>query len=204
MINLLPPDIRTSLLYARKNTKLRRWAVGLFILLILMVITLAGGILFLKQTSRSLAKQIENSKTQLQHQDQEKIKKEVEDLSSTLKLVVQVLSREVLFSSLLKQVGSVMPRGSVLTTLSINQVSGGLDLQAKASDYQTATQVQVNLQDPKSLIFEKVDIVNVQCQTSGAVLPDSVAAKYPCTIQMRALFNKTNPFLFINSGEKPR
>lgn len=168
-----------------------------------MVVTLVGGLLFLKQTSSSLAKQIESSKTQLQVQDQEKTKKEVEDLTSTLKLVVQVLSREVLFSNLLKQVGSVMPRGSVLTTLSINQVSGGLDLQAKASDYQTATQVQVNLQDPKSLLFEKVDIVNVQCQTPGTVVGDSVAARYPCTIQLRALFSKTNPFLFINSSKKP-
>lgn len=203
MINLLPPDVRTSLMYARRNTKLRRWAFGLATLLVLMVVTLVGGLLFLKQTSKSLAKQIESSKTQLQVQDQEKIKKEVEDLSSTLKLVVQVLSREVLFSSLLKQVGSVMPRGSVLTALSINQVSGGLDLQAKAIDYQTATQVQVNLQDPKSLLFEKVDIVNVQCQTPGTAVGDTVAARYPCTIQLRALFSKTNPFLFLNTSKKP-
>ena len=109
---------------------------------------------------------------------------------------MQVLSKEVLFSKLLTQVGSVMPGGSVLTALSINQLSGGLDLQAKATDYQTATQVQVNLQDPKSLLFEKVDIVNVQCQST--VTADPLVAKYPCTVQMRALFSKTNPFLFIS------
>lgn len=197
MINLLPPDVRTGLAFARKNTKLRNSALAMASILVSVVIVFAGGILFLKQTSNNLAKQVESSKSQLAIQDQATIKKDVEDLSSTLKLVVQVLSKEVLFSSLLKQVGSVMPRGSILTALSINEVSGGLDLQAKASDYQTATQVQVNLQDPKSLLFEKVDIITVQCQSSGTI-QDPTAARYPCTVQMRALFNKTNPFLFIN------
>lgn len=202
MINLIPPELRTSLKYARKNTMLRRWALSMALLLAVMVMTLFGGLIYLKQTSRTLAKQVEANKTQLQIQSQEKIQKNVEDLSSTLKLVVQVLSREVLFSKLLKQVGSVMPSGSILTSLSINQLSGGLDLQAKAVDYQTATQVQLNLQDTKSLLFEKVDIVNVQCQTTAST--DPVANKYPCTIQLRALFNKTNPFLFISStGSKP-
>lgn len=202
MINLIPPELRTSLKYARKNTMLRRWAISLMMILVLMTITIISGLVYLRQTSSSLAKQIEASKSGLQIQNQESVQKNVEDLSSTLKLVVQVLSREVLFSKLLKQVGSVMPKGSILTTLSINQLSGGLDLQAKASDYQTATQVQLNLQDPKSLLFEKVDIVNIQCQTSVSV--DPIASKYPCTIQLRALFNKTNPFLFIgNTGSTP-
>lgn len=201
MINLLPPDIREASVFARRNTKLRRLALTLTSLLAVIAITFFGGLLFLKQTSNSLAKQVESTKQQLSIQDQEAVKKEVDDLSSTLKLVVQVLSKEVLFSKLLKQVGSVMPRGSVLTALSINQTSGGLDLQAKATDYQTATQVQVNLQDPNSLLFEKVDIVNVQCQASGSAT-DATAARYPCTVQMRALFSKTNPFLFIG-GNKP-
>lgn len=201
MINLMPPETRANMAYARRNTKLRRLAIGMTGLLVAILITFLGGLVFLKQTSSSLAKQLDTGKSQLALQDQEKVKKQVEDLSSTLKLVVQVLSKEVLFSQLLKQVGSVMPRGSVLTALSINETSGGIDLQAKATDYQTATQVQVNLQDPKNLLFEKVDIVNVQCQTSTASL-DAVSVKYPCTVQMRALFSQTNSFLFIGGTKR--
>ena len=203
MINLLPPDTRTVLMYARKNTKLRNLAIGMTIMLVTIILTLVGGLLFLKQTSKSALKQVESSKSQLELQDQATVKKDIEDLSGTLKLVVQVLSKEVLFSSLLKQVGSVMPRGSILTALSINELSGGIDLQAKATDYQTATQVQVNLKDPKSLLFDNVDIVSVQCQATSTS-QDPTATKYPCTVQMRALFTKTNPFLFINAnGAKP-
>ena len=201
MINLLPPDVQKAISYARRNTKLRRLLIGQVVLLVVVVVTYLGGLVILKQTSNSLQKQVTSTRDQLSSQDQEAIKKEVEELSSTMKLVVQVLSKEVLFSKLLKQVGSVMPTGSVLTALSINQTSGALDLQAKASDYETATQVQVNLQDPKSLLFEKVDIVNIQCQSAATA--DPVAARYPCTVQMRALFSKTNPFLFIGGNKSP-
>ena len=201
MINLMPPEVRSSIGYARQNTRLRRSAIGLSVLLVSILIAFLVGFLFLKQTSNSLAKQLDTGKSQLALQDEEKVKKQVEDLTSTLKLSVQVLSKEVLFSKLLKQVGSVMPRGSILTSLSINETSGGIDLQAKATDYQTATQVQVNLQDPKNLLFEKVDIVNVQCQ-SGSAAADSTANRYPCTVQMRALFNKTNSFLFIGGTKQ--
>lgn len=201
MINLLPPEIRSSLVYARKNTLLRRTSLSLGAVLIVITLTYLGGLIVLRQTSNKVSKQVESNRTQLEIQDQAKIKKDVENLSGTLKLVVDVLSKEVLFSSLLKQIGSVMPRGSVLTTLSINELSGGLELQAKTTDYQTATQVQVNLQDPKSILFEKVDIISVQCTTSAG--QNSAASQYPCTVQMRALFSKTNPFLFIsNTGAK--
>src|ERR1700694_390912 len=129
MINLLPPDLQTTLGYARLDTKLRRLASGLTVLLVAIVVTFIGGLLYLKQTSKSLNKQLDAGRSQLAVQDQAKIKQQVDDLSGTLKLVEQVLSKEVLFSKLLKQIGSVMPAGSVLTALSINQISGGLDLQ---------------------------------------------------------------------------
>jgi hypothetical protein len=86
----------------------------------------------------------------------------------------------------------------VLTGLSINKVQGGLDLQAAATDSQTATQVQVNLQDPKNQIFEKADIVNIQCATDASTAGDPLKSQYPCTVQLRTLFAKNNTFSFIS------
>ena len=74
---------------------------------------------------------------------------------------------------------------------------GGIDLNAVTKDYQTATQVQLNLQDPKNKIFDKADILNITCSSSNPADPS-----YPCTISLKALFAKNNPFLFINSGAK--
>lgn len=90
-----------------------------------------------------------------------------------------------------------MPSGTALTSLSISKVQGGLDLNAKAKDYQSGTQVQVNLSDPKNKIFSKADIVSISCNNGSA------DASYPCTVTIRALFSKDNTFLFTkNSGSK--
>src|SRR3989304_3430954 len=89
----------------------------------------------------------------------EETQKSVQEISDNLKLVVQVLSREILFSKLIKQIGTAIPPSAVLTDLKIAKTSGGIDLTAVAIDYSTATQVQVNLQDPDNKIFDKADLI---------------------------------------------
>ena len=200
MINLLPPDIKENLVYARRNTRLRHWAMGIFFSILGVVTIVSAGYLYLQSSIRSYTIQVEQGSEQLKAQKLEEVQGQVQDLTDSLKLVVQVLQREVLFSKLLSQIGSVLPSGSVLTNLSINKLSGGLDLQAAARDYQTATQVQVNLQDPKNKIFEKADIVNIQCLTDDAAR--TAGSQYPCTVQLRALFSQNNPFLFIQPASK--
>jgi Tfp pilus assembly protein PilN len=198
MINLLPPQVRESIAYANKNTKLRVSAVSLLLLAVAVFIMFLGGTIYLKQSSNSTAKQAASTRGQLELRDQASIKKQVAELSDTFKLVDKVLSDQVLFSKLLQKIGSVIPDGSILTALSINELEGGLNLQAKAKSYDSATQVQVNLADEDNGLFEQVDIVNIQCETDAA--SDETQSTYPCTIQLRALFGNTNPFLFINDG----
>jgi len=132
----------------------------------------------------------------LNKQKYSQTKKQVSDISGSFKLVVQVLSQEVLFSQLLKQIAATIPPNAYLTGLNISQTKGAIDISAAATDYKTATQVQVNLADPNNKIFSKADINNIEC---GVNVQDP---KYPCTISIRALFAQNNPFLFINSKGK--
>jgi Tfp pilus assembly protein PilN len=201
MINLLPPDVKESITFARRNTRLRKWSISLLVSVLAIGGIVIAGHLYMQQSIRTLSAQVEQGNQQLEAQKLTETQNQVKELTNSLKLVVQVLSREILFSKLLSQVGSALPSGAVLTQLSINTIQGGLDLQASAVDYQTATQVQVNLQDPQNKIFEKADIVNVQCTND----PSSAGAQsgYPCTVQLRALFAKNNPFLFITKGTTP-
>lgn len=199
MINLLPPEVKTSIAYARRNTLLRKWATGILICTICIVCVVMAGYLYLQNSAKSYARQVDQGNQGLKTQNLEATQKEVQDLTDSLKLVVQVLQREVLFSKLLTRIGATLPNGSILTNLSINKIQGGLDLQAAAVDYQTATQVQVNLQDPKNKIFEKADIISIQCITPKAG-DLSAANRYPCTITLRTLFAKNNEFSFITSS----
>lgn len=196
MINLLPPAIREDITFARRNAKLLR-ACGLFVAIIGGIgLIFVAGMFYMQSSLKDLTAQSERSAAQLKEQNLEETQKHVETISSDLKLVVQVLSKEVLFSKLIKQIGSAMPANASLSDLKINNTQGGIDLSAIAVDYNAATQVQVNLQDPANKIFDKADILNITCGTA------TLDPKYPCTITIRARFGKNNQFLFISPGTK--
>lgn len=193
MINLLPTEVKDSIAYARHNRKLLRWSLALVVGMVGTGLVVAFGLFYINQATNAYSDQIAKTKIDLENQQLSQTEKRVEEISASLKLMVQVLSREILFSKLLKQVGSAMPANTSLTGISISKLSGGIDLTAAAVDYDTATQIQVNLKDPANQIFENADLVNITCSANSA---DS---RYPCSVTIRALFAKNNPYLFINT-----
>lgn len=193
MINLLPPDRKENVLYARRNTKLIGWVIGLvFSLGLIAVIVFFGG-LFIDRSIEQNSKQVAAARERLDETEVQETKARVEEISSSIKLATQVLGKQVLFSKLLQQIGSAMPGNSILTGLSINQLEGGIDLRAVATDYNAATQVQLNLSDPENKIFTSADIVSISCT-------GDTDEKYGCDVVVRAEFSKdNNPFMLINS-----
>lgn len=202
MINLLPPEVKENFFYARRNAVLARWVLGIGTGLAGVVVVVAVGMLFLRHTITDYTINNNSAATLLKSQNVSQTQGQVQDISNNLKLMVKVLSREVLFSKLLTKIGSVLPKGSVLTSLNIAQTTGGIDIEAAATDYQTGSQVQVNLADPNNQIFSKADLVSIQCQAAGTG-GAAFSSAYPCKVQIRAQFATNNPFLFINNGAKP-
>lgn len=195
MINLLPPDLQESYRFARRNTVLARWAWRLGFALIGLVILSAGGIFVLQRTANNYTQQANLAQAALDGQDQAATEKQVTEISSNIKLVVQVLSKQVLFSKLLQQIATIIPDNATLSNIVILQSQTALDITANTKDYNAATQLQVNLADPANKIFSKADIVSITCTEAGEA--GTVASKYPCKVTIRALFNPSNPFLFI-------
>jgi Tfp pilus assembly protein PilN len=202
IVNLLPPEQKKTMSYARKNAVLVRWLTALGLVTIGAIVLFGFGILYIRSSTTMYQTQVKQTQEQLKIQKLDDTQKRVEDISNSLKLVVTVLSKQVLFSQLLNQIGSAVPEGAVLTGLSINKLQGGIDLTAAATDYQHATQVQVNLQDAKNRIFQKADIVGIQCSaatSSSSASASQLDNQYPCKITVRALFSSSNPYTFINS-----
>jgi hypothetical protein len=197
VINLMPPTVKQEILYARRNTRLRKWAVRLFSAALVVVGVVAVGQMYLQQSINTYSAQVKQGEQALKDQKLDETQKKVEELSDSLKLVTQVLQREILFSKLLVQIGGVLPNGSILTNLGIDKVQGGIELQADAVNYQTGTQVQLNLQDPENKIFDKADILNIQCDSTSS---DPLKKQYPCLVQIKALFSKNNTFTTIKPG----
>lgn len=194
MINLLPPETKTAYRYARRNKILARWITASVFCLLGGILLIGGGYLYLRQAINTTNRQITESTASLHTQNLTGVQKQITNISNNLKLVVQVLSKEVLFSELLKQLASVTPNNVILTNLSISQEQTGVQITAQTTNYDAATQLQVNLADPKNQIFSKADIISINCTNSSGA-----TTNYPCTVNIQALFATNNPFLFINN-----
>lgn len=202
MINLLPPDIRSRYHYAHANVVLTRWLIACGVALVGLGLLAGLGLVYTNQTSKSLDGQVATLQSNLERQNLSKTKAETENISSDIKLAVTVLSKEIMFSKLLNQLGKITPSNTNLTDLNISQAEQGIDITAQTKNYETATQLQVNLADPNNKLFQKADIVSITC-VSNADSAEMFDANYPCTVVVRALFVKNNPYLFINGGDKP-
>lgn len=198
MINLLPPSIKTNYHYGRRNRVLRRWLLAVSVALLGAALLAVGGAVFLQASTNNYDRRSAQTSAQLKDQKVDDVQKQVTTISNNLKLTVQVLSKEILFSQLLKKLGSVTPSNVILTNLAISQTQGAIDITALTANYETATQLQINLADPQNQIFSKADIVSINCSAN------SNNSKYPCTATYRALFATDNPFLFINDSKKAK
>lgn len=196
-INLLPPEQKADITYARRNTVLKNWIIASCIGVAGIILVFAAGYFFINQSKETVQKQVNESRTQLSAQKQEEVQKQVTSISEGVKLTLQVLQRQIFFSKLLVQVGAVMPPGTSLDTFTINSPQGGIDLSVFAQDYQAATQVQVNITDPDKKLFEKADILNVTCTPTTTQTP--ATQLYPCRTTIRALFAKDSSFQYVNN-----
>ena len=199
MINLLPPSRAAGIRYGRQNTTLRIWLIGVALAIFGLIIILAGGWIYIGHQSKAFEKDISSTNQQLQAQNIDKVKADAKEITGDINVINKVLSQEIHFSDLIQAIGSYMPPGTVLGTLSLSdKVSGTLDLSANAKDYTSAAQIAVNLSDQKDDLFSKVDIVNISCGTST----DTV---YKCSATFRALFSKDaqTKFLGVATGSKP-
>ncbi len=201
MINLLPPQLKQSYRYARRNRRLAFWILALCVAIAGIAIFTGSGLIAMNASIQKQKTETADIQSRLEGQDLAGTEKEVTAVSNNLKLMVNVLSKQVLFSKLLVQLGSVTPPNVALTNLSVSQAAGAMDITARSTNYNAAAQLQANLADPGNKIFSKADIVNINCSTT-TTSDAGVFAAYPCTITIKALFASNNPFLFINTNTK--
>lgn len=203
MINLIPTDINTNVSFARRNRTLVRWVIAMLVGMLGIMLVLGAGYIYINYQVDAYSKQVKNSREQLAKQELEATQSRVQEISNSVKLANDVLSKEILFSKLLQGIGSTIPQGAALQDLNItNDLDGGIDLTFAAVDYQTGTQVQVNLTDSENKIFEKADIQNISCSAESSSDDEAVDSEYPCQITIRALFAKDSPYTFTRNEKE--
>jgi Tfp pilus assembly protein PilN len=199
MINLLPPSRAAAIRYGRQNATLRVWLAGAALAIAGLIIILAGGWVYIDHQSAAFRKDINGTNQQLQTQNIDKVKADAKEITGDINVIDKVLSQEIHFSDLIQAIGSYMPPGTVLGSLSLSdKVSGTLDLSANARDYASAAQIAVNLSDQKDDLFSKVDIISISCGST-------IDKTYKCSATFRALFSKAaqTRFLGVATGSQP-
>lgn len=191
MINLLPPQRAQDIRYGRGNNSLRKWLLAAISAVVLMVLVTGGGILYMNRQAQTLNTNLANTKKELEQQNLSGVQKDAKEITGDIKVIDQILSHDVRFSELIDQIGQAMPPRSVLASLTLTKADGALDLTANATDNTAATQIAVNLHDPANNLFDKVDIINIDCR-------DTNNAAYPCKATFRVLFNKTAKTKFLS------
>lgn len=194
----MPPNAKSDIVYSRRNLRLLHWTLGSILITVAMGATVVLGGFYIDNAKSSLTNSIEQTKDTISTQKLDKVQTQAEELSGGVKLIVQVLSKEVRFSKLLQQIGTLMPAGATLGNIQLsNKINGAIDLTANAVDSETATQVQINLQDPKNKLFEKVDTLSVTCSDVPTSATTNSTNRYKCQIIMRALFKKDAAITFL-------
>ena len=173
-------------------------------IIVAMAATVVFGSFYIDSSKNRLSDSIADTQNTITTQKLDETQKEAENISGGVKLIVQVLSKEVLFSKLLQQIGTLMPSGATLSDVQLSsKIDGALDLTANAVSQQAATQVQLNLQDTKNNLFDKVDVISVTCADKAA--STSSDPRYKCQIVLRAQFKTGAGVTFLASptGVKP-
>lgn len=194
MINLLPPSYTDKIRYGRKNHTLLNWLTWIGLANIGLILLILFGWGYIDGQSKDIQSQIDYANKQLKVQNLDQVERDSQEITKNVRTINQVLSKEIIFSQLVQEVGRIIPANSVLGSISLTQVSGSIDLIVNSRDYNSAVQAAANLNDPKNNLFEKVDVVNINCTASSSA--------YNCTSTFKALFSKDaeSRFLKISKG----
>jgi hypothetical protein len=192
MINLLPPKHSESIRFARQNTVLIKWLIGMAIATLILPIIMISGWFYINQQTKNVQKTINLNNQQLKAQNLVDVQKDAKEITGDITVINKILSQEIKFSELIKAIGDIMPTGTELGTLSLsNKVSGGIDIVAKAQYGSSVPLIVANLTDPQNKLFEKADVVSVTCETS-------LTKPLPCTVNLRAVFSKDAQTRFLS------
>jgi hypothetical protein len=203
MINLLPPEHAVSIRFGRQNTVLRKWLISMAAAIVILVMIISGGWFYINRQAKSLQNGINTTNQLLKAQNLSKVQSDAKEITGDIRVINKVLSSEIRFSDLIQAIGQVMPKGAILSGLSISQVNGALDLSVNTTNYNTAAQVAANLSDPQNGIFSKVDVVSVACNPNGASTPGTPSG-YACAVGLKALFGPDTKTKFLSVPKEDR
>lgn len=188
MINLLPPDVKSSVRFAKINVVMLQYVIVIGVSIFGMVALMFYGRANLNSTQGDLEQAVAEDLARVA--TLEEVNTEANELSATVSTIGTLLNQEVKFSFVIQEIGSIMPSGAVLSAIAISQdTTKPLRISVNIVEAETAGVLQQNLIE--SDLFIGADILNV---TKGA------SPTYSFSAELEAYYN---PFVPLNTLDDP-
>ena len=159
MINLLPPQDRLEIELSKRNSVLRRYIELSLVGVLIIALLVMGAHYYLKTQEKHMANTAELNKQKAQ--ELSKTQEEAEQLAETINTIGALLARDVRFSNMLRDIGSLVPAGAVLTGLELSSADSKAPLliTAQIDNEQKGPVLRNNLANSK--LFEKAEIKSI-------------------------------------------
>ena len=191
MINLLPSDIKKDIGFARKNKVLWTSIIILWLFLAAVVAIIGFGTFFISQRADNLNRLVDISEQRVKDQNLIEYQKKAEVFSNDLNTAVKLLENQLLFSKIIRTIGSVLPPGVTLGTLDYSVEDEILTLNVQASDQRSISTAFENISNGQEItknLFTNADLLKVDCNSE----------EQKCTGVIVVLLNKNSDFYLLN------
>lgn len=188
MINLLPPDVKSELRYARRNSTLISWIILCTCGIVGLVFVSAGGYFYMSRVENTTKAEKMSLEAQINNEGYEETVKKFESFATNVKSTSQILQKQVLFSSLVTRLAAVLPDGVLIKQIDLGEKDNALTLDFTLPNRSSALILQANLQDQTNKLFSSADLLSTSCATveGGSEI---------CGAQIRVLFDPASRLL---------
>jgi len=181
MINLLADDRKEQIQAARVNVILARYGVILLLALAFLAGTLFVSYQILQNTKASADAIVESN--DIKADVYSETKTEVDTLSTKLNESRAILDQEVRYSHLLTTIGQLMPAGTVIDSLDLNEQSfNGMPIEIKMYAKNNETAVAIRDQLQSAPLFTQVNL-------KGTDAANGISG-YPISVTLSVVLNK--------------
>lgn len=178
MINLLPTNVKEDFSYGRRNSQIISWLLTvLFGIAILLIVATVGRLTI--QTARNQAVvQKELIEQQLVSSDFKTTNDEYSEFVDGLGNVKKLYQQQILYSRLIRKLGTLLPPGAKLTSISIADKDRAIGLNFDNDTDGLGPTIQLNLTDQSKQVADKTSRLfdeSLMIKLSGGIETNSDA-----------------------------
>lgn len=164
MINVLPPEVKSQLNYAKRNSRLLRYVSLTGLVLLALSALLGTGFWYADRQINSYQQSLAIKQTERQSHAETEAK--IESLQANLNLIDKLLTEKTRYSILLNDLAAVLPDNSYITHLTLTgDDKEPLEISVATDSFNRAAEVRNGLISSKRI--KSADIQNVSENEDG-------------------------------------